>query len=514
MSVLNRNNEDNDRIYSREGKILGVCTESQSDYVLPDYMGDVKRLLKYSASVVPCNKFVSGGEVSFLSAVNFKIVYLDSENIITEASFSTDFEHSEKLPEGVSDACVATRVNGVTVRLGGPRKISARASLVTDISFTEQREMPALAAVAGAVEKHAGLKIHTAEYLGCDEREYAEELDRFEDLSADEVDVIKYDARAYVDSVHKTDSGVNVSGALVAWCILRVGEDVMRVEKSVPIEESLEIEGACESSVYVPHVYVTDANINMNVSPEDKDGATFLSVVMNMTLECEIEHHKNEEYGVISDAFYENAESVCGYGEFAYNELVGSACERRKVSLVTQRGEENLHDIVERDALLRNVKYEALGTEVKVSADLCVTLVCRGADDGDFFPVRLEEHVEQSLKLPAAADESARIRVSATPCEISPAFDGDKIYVDCTLCVLAVAEVAKKERILTTLERSDAPADAFRRITVYYPEKKDTLWSVSKKYGVSPERVARCNMLQIKPDGETSLAEVKKIVIA
>ena len=513
MSVLNRNNEDSDRVYSREGKILGICTESQSDYVLPDYMGDVKRLLKYSASVVPCNKFVSGTEVSFLSAVNFKIIYLDSENIITEASFSTDFEHSERLPEGASDACISTRVNGVTVRLGGPRKISARASLVTDISFTEEREMPALASVTGAVEKHARLQIHTAQYLKCDEREYAEELDRFEDLMADEVDVIKYDARAYVDSVHKTDGGVNVSGALVAWCILKVGDDVMRVEKTVPIEESLEIEGACESSVYLPHAYVTDANINMNVSPEDKDGRSFLSVVMNMTLECEIEHHKNEEHSVISDAFYENAESVCGYGEFSYNELVGSACERRKVSLVTQRGEENLHDIVERDAMIRNVKYETLGAEVKVCGDLCVTLVCRGADDGDFFPVRLEERVEQSLKLPVA-DESARIRVSAVPCEISPAFDGDKIYVDCTLALAAVCENPRKVKILTSLEKKEIERESCRKITVYYPEKDDTLWSVSKKYGVSPERVARCNMIQMKPDGETSLAEIKKIVIA
>ena len=33
--------------------------EASADYVLPDYMGDVKRVLKYTAEVTPCNKIVS-----------------------------------------------------------------------------------------------------------------------------------------------------------------------------------------------------------------------------------------------------------------------------------------------------------------------------------------------------------------------------------------------------------------------------------------------------------------------
>ena len=499
--------------YEREGKILGICTECQTDFVLPDYMGDVKRLLKYSAVCVPCNKFVTAGEVSVLSTVNFKITYLDAENVLTEAAFSKDFEHSERLPEGALDACVCTRVNGVTVRLGGPRKISARAALVTDISFTEQKEIPCAEIAEGANEKRACMKIHTAEYLKCDEREYAEELDRFEDLLADEVDVIKYDATAFVDSVHKTDSGVNLSGAIVAWCILRVGDDVMRIEKTVPVEENLEVEGSSESSVYIPHVYVTDTNINMNVQPEQKDGASFLSVVMNTTLECEVEHHKNEEYSAVTDAFYENAQSVCEYGDFTYNELVGAARERRKASFVQQRGEENLHDIIEREAVVKNLKYEVLSGEIKLTADLCVSVVCRGADNGDFFPIKLEQPIEERVKLPGAS-EGGIIRASITPCEISPAFDSDKIYVDCTLAISAVCELQRREKILTSLEKKETGGEKCRRITVYYPEKCDTLWSVSKKYGVSPERIAARNMISAKDNFECELSGLKKIIIA
>lgn len=515
MSVLKANSEElgGVRAYEREGKRFGILSECQSDYILPDYMGDVKRLLRYSACVVPCNKFVAGSEVSALETVNFRITYLDAENIITEAQFSSDVEHTERLPEKACDACVNTAVHGVTVRLGGPRKISARASLVTDISFTEQREMPLADLAEGAHEKRAQMKIHTADYLKCGEREYAEQIEKFEDMLPDEVDVIKYDARAFIDSVHKTDSGVNLSGDLIAWCILKVDDDVMRIEKTIPVEENLEIEGACESSVYIPHIYVTDTNINMNSTPADRDGGSFLSVVMNMTVECEVEHHKNEEYSTVTDAFYENAETVCEYGDFSYNELTSASSERRKVSFTAERGEENLHDIVERDALLKNIKYEMLAGEVKISADLTVTLVCRGADSGDFFPVKLERQIEERIKLPGAS-ESGIVRVSAEPCELSAAFDSDKIYVDVTVALGAVCETPRKVKLLSSIDKKQREEPSGRRIIVYYTEKGDTLWSVAKKYGVSPERIASKNMVSVKDGAECDISGTKKIIIA
>lgn len=515
MSVLNRNGEGGSEVSNcmREGRITGICTECQTDYILPDYMGDVKRLLKYSATVVPCNKFISGGEASALEAVSFSLTYLDAEDVLTEATFSADVEHNERVPEGTRDVCFNTRVNTVTVRLGGPRKISARASLITDISFAEEKEIPFVRLGAGAHDVRVPMNIHTAEYLKCDEREYAEQIERFEDLTADEADVIKYDARAFIDSVHKTDGGVNLSGAIVAWCVLRVGDDVMRAEKTIPIEENLEIEGACESSVYVPHVYVTDKNLNMNVTPEDKDGQSFLSVVMNMTLECEVEHHKNLEYSSVTDAFYENAESVAEYADFSYNELLGATRERRKTSLTADRGEENLHDVVERDATLKNVKYEAENGEVKLCADMCVTLVCRGADGGDFFPLKLERSIEERIKLHGAG-EGSRIRVSMDACEVSPSFDSDKIYVDVTLSLSALCEMPKKVKLLASLEKCGELDTSGKKIIVYYPDAGDTLWSVAKKYAISPERIASRNMLALKDGADFGISELKRIIIA
>lgn len=505
--------EGESAVYKKETRLTGVRSECGADFVLPDYMGDVKRLLRSSATVTPCNKYISGGELSFLSTVSFKIMYLDAENVLTEAAFSADLEDNERIPESVTDASIETRVVNVTVRLGGPRKISAKASLVTDVSLSEECEMNSGAGFDGAVLKTCGVKVHSADYLKCAEREYAEEIDRLEDILADEVDVVKYDASASVLSVHKTDGGVNVSGSILAWCILRVGEDTMRLEKCIPVEENFEVEGAVEDSSYIASCYVTGVNLNINNTPEDKDGNTYLSVVMNMTAECEIEHHKNCEISLVCDAFREGAKNACSYDTFGYTELIGTVCERRKISVVTDRGEENMHDILERDCAVKNLKYEASGGEMTVSCDLSVSLVCRGADTGECFTVKIDAPMRESIKL-AGLGESSRIRLSLTPCEISPAFDSEKIYVDLSVLITALTEESKSMTVLGTLTSEPVEEKSSRRITVYYPEAGDTLWSVSKKYAVSPERIASRNMLPTDAGYDSDLSGKMKIIIA
>lgn len=509
----NENQINTTASYKMERDISGIRSECGADYILPDYMGDVKRLLRCTATVCPCNKFVSDGELSFLSDVTFRIMYLDSENMLTEASFGTDFEGSEKIRDSVTDASVNTRVHNVTVRLGGPRKISAKASLVTDISLSDEGELMTEESFVGATAKTERVKIHSADYLKSTEREYAEELERLEDLLADEVDVVKYDAEAYIDGVHRTDNGVNLSGCINAYCILKVGDDLMRVEKCIPIEENLAVEDMSAESFCLADCYLTGINLNINNTPEDKDGNIYLSVVMNMTLECEVEHHKNIEYELVCDAFREGEENLCSYDSFNYNELAGAACERRRISVTVDRGEENIHDILEKSCAVKNVKCELRDGELTVDADLSLSLVARGAGNGECFPIKIDEALNERIKLPGVT-EGSKVRVNIRPCEISPAFDSEKIYVDCDILIEALAKNAKSARILSELSSKKKSEDNSRRITVYYPEKGDTLWSVSKKYAVSPEKVASRNMLSEEGGLDLDLSGKIKIIIS
>ena len=501
--------------FRKEERVCGVRGECSRDFVLPDYMGDIKRLLKYSASLTPCNKFLSGRDVSLLGIVTFKVLYLDGEDRLTEASFTSDFEHTEKMSYDFIDAGAEMRVQSVAVRLAGPRKISAKASVATDIYTVTEGELQDRSMFESAETKKTKIKIHSAEYCGGSEREYAEEIDRLADILADEIEVIKYDAVAHIDSVYPTDSGVNLSGYADAFCLLRVGDEIMRLEKRIPIEEGIETEKYGTDNEYHPKATVTGVTLNVNNATDEKDtGECAASVVMNMSVECGVTRHYNEEYDVVTDAFLEGRECSVEYRDFSYREMLGSVCEKAKISMVAPRGEEVLHGIFDWDAAVRNVKCEAGESEMKISCDLCVTLAAKGSEAEDCYPKKIEEPISLSYKI-NGLNESSEISVSVVPCEVSPSFDSEKIYVECYILVRALAEATKCERIVFTLASGEEERGCERCVHVYYTEREDTLWSVAKKYRISPAKIVKQNLSAALPENmENNISSVPKIIIA
>ena len=162
---LNEKNECEHSLSSYEVKCAVLHKEVSADFILPDYMGDIKRMLKYTANVVSCNKIVSLAEASFVAVVTFRVMYLDSEDTLTEATFSCDVELVEKLFGESNDANVDYKVQNVALRLNGPRKISAKATVTCEFCAAEEKIICERAGYPGAQMLKKDIMIHTVEYL-------------------------------------------------------------------------------------------------------------------------------------------------------------------------------------------------------------------------------------------------------------------------------------------------------------------------------------------------------------
>ena len=123
---IKRNSE-----FTRNVKCSDVYTESVADYSLPDYLGDVRKILFTDAALRPSGRFAGGDEVEFSGVVVYNVVYLDADNNLSSVEFTSDYDYSVKCSaENYKDSISNTRVSNYAVRLMGPRKMSARASLV------------------------------------------------------------------------------------------------------------------------------------------------------------------------------------------------------------------------------------------------------------------------------------------------------------------------------------------------------------------------------------------------
>ena len=78
--------------FTRNIKCADVYTESQADYALPDYLGDVRKILFTEAALRPSGRFAGGDEVEFSGVVVYNVVYLDAENNLSSAEFTSDYD--------------------------------------------------------------------------------------------------------------------------------------------------------------------------------------------------------------------------------------------------------------------------------------------------------------------------------------------------------------------------------------------------------------------------------------
>ena len=82
--------------YTKNIKCKDVYTESVGDYLLPDYQGDVRKILFTEATLRPAGRFAGGDEVEFSGVVVYNMVYLDGEGNLASLEFTTDYDYSVK----------------------------------------------------------------------------------------------------------------------------------------------------------------------------------------------------------------------------------------------------------------------------------------------------------------------------------------------------------------------------------------------------------------------------------
>ena len=486
--------------YKKEERISGIRGESECDFVLPDYMGDVKKLLKFSAEATPCSKFSGSDEVSFLGTVTYRVMYLDKDGILTEASFASEYEHAEKHGEEFVDADMVTKVQNLTVRLQGPRKICAKAALSHDVFMTEVQRDNCVGVTPDSERKERCVNIHRAKYFAESEREYAEELGSIEDVSADEVETVKSEARAVVESCKMSDEGIALSGYIAASALLRVDGELISMAKKIPFEEMLASEELLpENAVCFNDAYVTGCTINVNNerAADDASAAVIASVVVSTTVEFRARADYNCEHTLISDAFVKGFDSDNTYGVFSYNEMLGGTCDKKGFTAELSKkeaGAVGMHSITETDVSVKNVKCEAMEDGVSISCEVIFNVVAKCGGGTEFFSFKCPFEYNRTVKINTAGNDT-RIRCYVSAENPSVTHDSETVYFSCDIRQSILTEKHAEENVLLRMNAKESNESNDRRVIVYYPEDGDTLWTVAKKYGVGLSDIIESNLL-------------------
>ena len=506
-----------------EKRLFGIRHDTGADYILPDYMGDVKKLLDYSAKLIPSGRFIGSEDVSFVGVACYSVIYLDNENKLTEASFTSDYEIEHKISEAPRDADAKTEIASLSVRLQGPRKISAKAALVSEIFMTESKELPYPEDKEGIETEKRQIKIHTPVYMRSGEREYAEVAARLEGVSAEEVDVIFSGGGVRFDEVKTVTDGIDVRGALELETVLKIGEETaLRVEKKLPFEEHLAAENSVVAGKPFAEGYITSIKVNVNNEAAEDSGTVGASVNFNACAEYFARCDENKTVELIADAFSTAQSTENKLENIGYVELIDSINETKRLSFEMPRAElecEGLSEILHTGSHVKLSNVEINDGNLIAEGEISFVCVAKGEGDNGYVSIKRTFPLNERRVLERTPTSTPKISCHLYTSDVNSSFDASKLYFGCNLTVCAVITEEKKASAVSAIIPIEATEESGEECTVsvYYPEGTETLWSIAKKYKVSPLSIAEENMLSAdclsSNSIEKPLAGVEKLII-
>ena len=497
-----------------------IYTETGADYSLPDYNGDVRKILFTEAKVRPSGSFENGENIDFSGIIVYNLVYSDSENRINSVSFTSDYDQSVKCAEGSEPICVDTVVSGFSVRLLGPRKLSAKATLNSKVLLARKEsqsvEGSAFDGPTAPEAENVFVNVMSASRSERSEREYAEELARFDGVGADSIEVIYSDAECIVESASAEEGGASIRGSIKINALVKCdNKEIKMLEKTLKIDEVIDFDLASDAERLNARAGVSSVRCTLNA---DESGT---SVVANVIAEYSAESYGNGSATLTTDVYRCDGETENEYSDYKYLELLTLVSEKDEHSSKTARDSiemENIREVICLGAQPKISSIEKNEDGVSVSGEILYSGIVVGVDEKEnlcYLPFKNTLPFEKNVNINCQNVGKMQLYPMVScfaPCAV---IDENEVYVKCLVQTKLFVCEEKCEKILVSSSLvSCGEEGGDSKIIVYYPEKQETLFEIAKKFRTTVEKISADNSISrsVSASGENSLSERKLLI--
>ena len=475
--------------------------EVGGDFTLPDYQPQIRRILRTDTVLLPAGRFAGEGRWEFGGVAGYTLIYSDADGKLAAANLDADYEYAVKHSSAPSRCWREDTAEGTVCRPQGPRRVTLRTRVAGNTAFTWDAQSPSKDSLLpeGVDKDRVEWLSETSPRMAL----FVEEGEEIpfsaavspEGVSAEDLRVLW--SRYYVEVTETavTDGGVSVKGQIHLSCTVASGEDTLPTvcetvadfATEVPFDEKKEGDrplafGFCRGVTVTPTESGEDTMLLF-------EGECIVTVCLA----------GNRPYRSYRDVYGIGQKLHVTYKEEKVAELLGAARGTYPITAHLPRGEEAMEATGVLDTAGRIVSRELTFSRgcATVAGEWEAQLILVGAREGEggakFIPatVRAPYRIEIPLEGSREAD-GGRLHLSL--CGAVGRIDGESFSVSATLhaelCAYRNGTFTRVDGI-TAGEREEGKGS----IALYYPEEKETLWSVGKKYGVPLAALAKDNNL-------------------
>ncbi len=488
-----------------------VSAEISCEWELPDYCLPVARILRTRATVCPPDCYV-GDSVELSGTLYHDILYVGTDGKLYSTRAETPYSlnvptDSDTLAEDARTVCRPSAEN-VSCRLASPRKIMLRTRLGCRV----------IACAANRPEEYiSGTDSSEALRRLTDTAEFCETLtakdcgisladEIITEQGEGETRVVSACGNLLVAEANAAVGSVVCRGEITVKILLcREGaeEEAQLLVRKLPFTRDIALDGVTPAYNCRACGTVTEVQASVGEGHISLDVAACLQVFADKRCSFEYTRDIYSMQGSAETSFRTEQLTVplkCLNSNFTDSGIF----ELSSVGMPSAR-------ILDAEGCVSVGSVVAEGGRCTVLGEVKYDLLCFA--EGGYSCHSLTRPVKYETDIPAASapDAAAELDVYS----VRARMDGERVSVDAEISVSLGAWDKKSVNMLA--EAAVTPTEQQRAgdCIICYPDRRDTLWSVAKRYRTDAVAVASANTLTLSgsPDAPDTLSGVKFLII-
>lgn len=444
------------------------------------------KLLLKSAEIFYKNGEIVEDKIKYSGRAVFYLTYLNSEGEINKYESSSDFEGEITIKDFQDKTLVGIKFDLLRIEAdenGGEYGISATVEVIAEIRKCVK--IQAFNGGEGFIRNEKEEIFYKS--IGAKKINYPVEYEFETEYSIGEV--LSQNAEPFITAVQCGTDTVIVDGEIVFRALfLQSGEKsgIICEEKKIPFRAEMDFEGAEPSATAIAQVAVRSLKSDLSVDTAAAKSVCDLTVSLVFFVEVFSEEKQSitvDTFSTEKELFVERESCECYEPESARSYSLSSRLKsggefRLGTTYICAVGEKT-------DIVSSTCKGDSLSAEGAVSATAYFS-----DEEGKIFSARIDAPFDLEIPCVGSCENVTGARLIIR--EINVLSENEAEVIGETYFTLTSCEKKDVKYVKTVTETGDKKVcDA--AISVYIPVRGDDLWSLSKRLGIAPEKLAETN---------------------
>jgi hypothetical protein len=470
-----------------------LSNEISSDFSLPDYCPEIRKLLRVSAKPLPADSYVSGASADFSGDIEYTLIYVGDDNAIYSECFSDKYEFSVPLendcPLDLNEGLYAFADSTPELSVGrvtSPRKLNVKTRLRSKICVYGKCNIGEQ--MNGEYALSSIQRLHKSCNASCIVREKSELSSLYDEFTpanfSQESRIICTDARVFITDANAGNKSIACSGNVILnFLLCRDGESgITSLERKIPFSYSLESESVTPECIC--RAFGCCKNPITKIEEDKITCSVDVILEAEALKDCEISYtsdiYSTEKKVNVSCQNYKIPKLLsCANGNFTNSASF-------PISNSTLAAASNIIDVFA-TASATEVTYE--NNRFFVEGECHYNVIADNGGEyvyGEFSsPFKYETDGEKG----SASDYSVDVEVIAGRVKL----DGENLNIDSELAVASRIGDFFEVSSVCSASFGEVHESAKKGVVICYPSKNESVWEIAKRYHVNFEKLASEN---------------------